>query len=221
MVRKRQKSVAVLTADIIGSTSFDSVQRRKIDQIIRRSFAETLRRFPDSFHTPFAFRITAGDEFQCVIRDIPKAFDILTYLRACAATKEVYVYFRASIGVGEIMVTRKSNPYEEDGPAFARSRRGLEELAKSKHRLTKIIVGQLELDRLLDIVLLLLDRLQEKWTVPQWEAIKWSLLGLSATRISKKIVVAHQNVTKRLRAAGWKQFKEASELLREILSKTA
>ena len=43
----------------------------------------------------------------------------------------------------------------------------------------------------------------------------------SGEEISKKLNVAHQNVTKRLLAAGWQQFKEASELLREILAKAA
>ncbi len=57
--------------------------------------------------------------------------------------------------------------------------------------------------------------------MPQWEAIKWILLGLTREEISKKLNVAHQNVTKRLLAAGWQQFKEASELLRELLANAA
>jgi hypothetical protein len=221
--RRRTRNVSVLTADIIHSTHYSSRHRRQVDQVLRRSFKEVARKFPNTVHTPLAFRITAGDEFQCVFLEVPKTFDILTYLRASAATSKVrpIISFRASIGVGEISVSGKADPYEEDGQAFVRSRRGLEQLNRPRQSLTKIVTGQPELDRLADVILLLLDRLQKSWTVPQWEAIKWSLLGLTREEISKKLNVAHQNVTKRLLAAGWQQFREASELLREILTKAA
>jgi hypothetical protein len=116
-------------------------------------------------------------------------------------------------------VSGKRSPYEEDGRAFVLSRKGLQELSKRRQSITKIVSGQPELDRIADVILHLLDRLQKGWTLPQWEAIKWSLLGLTREEIAKKLHVAHQNVTKRLIAAGWQQFKEASELLSEILRK--
>jgi len=170
-----------------------------------------------------AFRITAGDEFQCVFRDVARTFEILTYLRACVASSKVrpIIFFRASIGVGEITVTGKRNPYEQDGRAFVLSRRGLQGLHGRKQSLTKIVTGKPELDRITDVLLLLLDRLQIGWTLPQWEAIKWSLLGLTREEIATKLHVAHQSITKRLAAAGWQQFKETSELLSEILAKAA
>ncbi len=144
MARRQNRNVSVLTADIIHSTHYSPRHRRQVDQVLRRSFSEVIRKFPNAVHTPLAFRITAGDEFQCVFLDVPKTFDILTYLRASAATSKVrpIISFRASIGVGEISVSGKSNPYEEDGRAFVRSRRGLEELTKRRQSFTKIITGQ-------------------------------------------------------------------------------
>ena len=220
---RKKKHVSVLTADIIHSTHYSPSQRRQIDQVLRKAFNEVIRKYPKAVHTQLAFRITAGDEFQCVFLDIPHTFAILTYLRALVATSGVrpIIMFRASIGVGEMSVSGKFSPYEQDGQAFVRSRRGLEELNKRRHSLTKIVTGESELDRLADVILLLLDRLQKSWTVPQWEAVKWSLLGLTREQIAKKLRVAHQNVTKRLAAAGWQQFKEASEFLSEILRKAA
>src|SRR5947207_8878355 len=44
----------------------------------------------------------------------------------------------------------------------------------------------------------LADFIQQSWTVAQWEAIRWSLLGLTREAIARKLKVAHQNVTKRL-----------------------
>jgi len=219
--RRQKRNVSVLTADIVHSTRYSSVDRRKVDRVLSKSFDEILEKFPNAVHTPFAFRITAGDEFQCVFRDVSRTFDILTYLRASVAVSKVrpIIFFRASIGVGEITVGGKRSPYEEDGRAFVLSRTGLQDLSKRRQNFTKIVTGHPELDRIADVILLFLDRLQKGWTLPQWEAIKWSLLGMTREQIAKRIHVAHQNVTKRLVAAGWQQFKEGSELLSEILAK--
>lgn len=223
MPRRTKKNVSVLTADIVHSTHYSLSQRHQINQALLKSFKEIEERFPKAIYTPLAFRITAGDEFQCVFREVSQTFDILTYLRASVATSKIrpIIMFRTSIGVGKISVSGKSNPYEQDGPAFVRSRRGLEELYKTRQRLTRIVIDDLERARTMNVILLLLDRLQKNWTVPQWQAIKWSILGLTREEIAKKLHVAHQNVTKRLLAAGWQEFRLASELLREMLAKSA
>jgi len=153
-----------------------------------------------------------------VFSDVPHSFDLLTYLRASVVISDIkpLVSFRAAIGVGGISIGGKSNPYEEDGEAFVRARKGLDHLKKKK-RLTTIITEKPEIDRVADLVLSFTDRLQKGWTLPQWEAVKWTLLGLTREEISGKLNVAHQNVTKRLSAAGWQEFKEASQFLRELL----
>lgn len=220
VARKKKYQVAVLTADIIQSTRYSRLERQRLNRALLNAFDEVVRRYPKAVHTRLAFRITAGDEFQCVFSDVARTYDILTYLRATLATSrlEPFVRFRASIGVGDISVTGKSSSYEEDGEAFVRSRRGLEELEKGRQsRWTKIAIGQPETDLTADVVLNLLDYLQQGWTVPQWEAVRWSLLELTREEISKKLKVRHQNVSKRLSAAGWRQFRVASKFLGHLL----
>lgn len=220
VARKKTHQVAVLTADIIQSTRYSRLERQRLNRALLKAFDEIVRRYPKAVHTRLAFRITAGDEFQCVFSDIAKTFDILTYLRATLATSglEPIIRFRASIGVGEISVAGRSSPYEEDGEAFAHARRGLEQLEKRRHtRWTKIVTGQAELDSTADVVLTLLDYMQQGWTVPQWEAVRWSLLELTREEISKKLKVRHQSVSKRLSAAGWHQFRVASKFLGDLL----
>ncbi len=203
----RSRIVAVMTGDIIGSKRYPPKERQRLDRVLRAAFGDMERRFPGAIHTRVAFRITAGDEFQCVIRDVSRALEILTYVRAVAATGGLRppVRFRASVGVGEISVARRASPYEEDGPAFVRSRRGLDELDKmrSPKRWTKLLTGKKERDSTADAVLCLADYLFERWTVPQWEAVRWTILGHTRQGISRKLGIAHQNVTKRLLAAGW------------------
>ena len=221
MPRKSKLIVSVVTADIVHSTHYSDDSRRKINTVLKKSFDELVRTYPDSIYTPLAFRITAGDEFQCVFSNVAQTLDLLIYLRCSVAISKVrpLISFRASIGIGGMSVKAKSNPYEQDGEAFVRARRGLEQLAKRRQRLTKLITDMPEIDSAVDIVLLFLDRFQKGWTRAQWEAVKWSLLGLTREEIARKLDVAHQNVTKRLTAAGWQEFKEGTEFIRELLEK--
>ena len=218
-------AIAVLTADVVGSSRYSSADRRKLDKVIRKAFAEVERRFPNAIHTRLAFRITAGDEFQCVISDTPRALDILTYFRAVVAASGLRptVRLRAAVGIGELSTPKRQNPYEEDGPAFVHARNGLEEIAKARSplRATKLITGVSEVDTAADAVLCLTDFIQQSWTVAQWEAIRWSLLGLTRQAIARKLKVAHQNVTKRLLAAGWPHFEVAAAFLRQLIERTA
>jgi len=221
--RKKTDCVAVLTADIIHSTRYTKAERQRIDRVLMKAFTEVNRVYPRALQTKPAFRVTAGDEFQCVFADVPESFNILTYLRCVCATSGLKppLTFRASIGVGSISVSGKTSPYEEDGEAFVRSRRGLEQLEKEKRtRWTKIITGNQDADAAIDVILLLLDKMQQDWTVPQWEAVKWILAGQTREQVSKKLKVAHQNVTKRLAAAGWQAFKVSSKYLTERLRET-
>lgn len=218
---RRSTTVAVITGDIIGSSRYARLDRQRLDRVLRAAFRETERRFRGAIHTRMAFRITAGDEFQCVVADVPRVLEILTYIRAVAATGglEPPLRFRSSVGVGEISVTKRSSPYEEDGVAFVRSRRGLEDLSKGRGptRWTKLVTGHGDKDMTADTVLCLADHIFEGWTVPQWEAVRWAILGLTRQAIARKLKIAHQNVTKRLRAAGWPHLEPALSFLGQLL----
>jgi len=225
MPRRSSSIVAVITGDVVASSHYSGVDRRRLDRILRAAFRETERRFEGAIHTRMAFRITAGDEFQCVIGDVPRAFDVLTHVRAVAATAglEPPVRFRASVGVGQISVAKRSNPYEEDGPAFVRARQGLDALGgrRSPSRWTRLLTGQSGTDEAADAVLGLADHILEGWTVSQWEAVRWALLGLTRQEIARRVKVAHQNVTKRLLAAGWPHVHSAFGFLGKLLGEAA
>jgi hypothetical protein len=187
---KVPKPIAVITADIVGSSSYSPKDRRAVDRILHAAFRETERRFPKSIHTGMAFRVTAGDEFQCVIADTPQVLQILTYLRAVAATGglDPPVRFRASIGIGTLSTAKRPNPYEEDGVAFVRARRGLERLdhRRGPTRWTMLITGNEDVDVAADAVLSLADYVMEGWTVAQWGAVRWALLGFKRKEIARK-----------------------------------
>src|SRR6267142_2311130 len=213
--------VAAVTADVVGSSRYDANDRRKLDRVLRAAFREAEQRFKGVLHTRMTFRITAGDEFQFVVADVPRALHLLTYIRASVAAGglDPPARFRASLGVGELSTPKRASSYEEDGSAFLRSRRGLEDIARRRGlvRWTKIVTGTDGIDASIDAVLCLGDFIQESWTVTQWEAIRWALLGATREDIAKRLHIAHQNVTKRLLAAGCPYFADSADYVRRAL----
>lgn len=216
------RQVAVLTADVIRSSAYSAADRRRLDIVLRAAFRDAEHRFEGAIHTRMTFRITAGDEFQCVISDAVRAFDVVTYVRAVVAAGGLRppVQFRAALGVGQLSTPKRATSYEEDGTAFVRSRRGLEDLGNGRNpiRWTKLITGVAAVDRPIDTVLCLSDYMQQSWTVPQWESVRWSVVGLTREAIAKKLHIAHQNVSKRLLAAGWAYFDTGARFVRDALA---
>lgn len=207
------EAVAVLTADVVGSTRYDPVERQTLHTLLLDSFRATEKGFPDAWAAGFALRVTAGDEFQGVIATVSVAFQILVFLRSKLAlsTLPSTPELRAGIGVGSVTVSGGSSSWEQDGPAFVRSRRALESLGDSRRewRQTAIATGDRHRDDALAAVLGLCDHLQQRWTRQQWEAVHHTIGGAKTEEIGRRLGIARQNVTKRLRAAGWPAFDAA------------
>lgn len=216
---KPRSAVAVITADLVGSTRYQPRDRALITRRLRQAFVLVAKQYPQAVNTPATFRITAGDEFQWVVAAVPDAFDIVVFLRAVVAAIDVdpVVAFRASIGVGVLTVGGGASSYEQDGPAFVRSRAGLTFLGRRRSRWTALVSGEAATDRTADAVLTLLDSFQQRWTRSQWEAVRWALAGLNRTEIAARLGVAHQSASKRLIAAEWDTFAVGCGLIRELL----
>jgi hypothetical protein len=217
--------VAVLTADVILSSHYTPAARRELNASLRRSFRQVERVHDQAIFAPLTFRITAGDEFQCVFSRIESVFDAVTLLRALVATSGIrpLPVFRASIGVGEMTIVNRRDPYEADGPAFSLARTGLEEIqrARSPERWTRLATGVPERDAAVNTVLCLADGLMAAWTASQWQAIRWTLAGFKRQKIARRLAIAHQNVSKRLQAADWPRFQIAAAFVGDVLLRAA
>ena len=209
----RMETVAVLTADVVRSTRYVPVERQALHALLLTSFRAAEESFPGAWATGFALRVTAGDEFQGVIAAVSVAFQILVFLRSklalsvLSSTPEL----RAGIGVGSVTVSGGSSSWQQDGPAFVRSRRALESLGDSRRRWrqTAIATGDRQRDDALAAVFGLCDHLQQRWTRQQWEAVHHMIGGAKTEEIGRRLGIARQNVTKRLQAAGWPAFDAA------------
>ena len=217
--------LAVLTADVVASTSYDSEERRVLNQSLLDAFNELERRFPHAWAAGFSLRITAGDEFQGVIGQVAEVYRILVCLRAelaLTALKRV-PQLRAGVGLGAVTVADGLTSWEQDGPAFLRARRALTSLGRSRRdwRRTAILTGEAWRDESLAALLGLCDHIQRRWTRPQWEAVRPTVLGATSEEVARTLNIARQNVTKRLQAAGWSCFKVAVEHISSSLEQAA
>lgn len=209
--------IAVVTADIVGSSRYAATARRNVDHVLRAGFRETRRAYKNALRGRLSFRITAGDEFQWIVEDPAKALETLTYLRAVVASSapKLRLHFRAAIGIGEIAVRGKGDTYEQDGIAFVRARQGLEAFSgrRGATRWTTITTGQETTDRTVDAILSIADFHFSRWSPEQWEAIRWTLHGESREAIAKRLRISTEAVRKRLKTAGWPNLEPALRLV--------
>jgi hypothetical protein len=221
--------VAAVTCDIQGSSRYPSQDRRVVHQALESGFLLVASRYPQAVHAPSAFKVVQGDEFQFVLSDPARAYEILVFYRAVAAMTEVKpaLSFRASIGVGTLSVSQGQSPYAMDGEAFHRSREGLELFNRNRSRKpgaprrhTRIRTGRTEDDGFFDLVLMYQDMLEASWTLAQWEAVRWILELETYEQIAARIGIKYQNVQKRLRAANWRQFHRGMQALEARLRNT-
>lgn len=212
--------VAVVTADLLGSRRYSRKARAELDRTIRQSFAArrlggALRQFKPA---ATGFHITVGDEFQFVTDDFAHVVPFITHLRARLARLPLQPRpaFRAAIGIGSVTLVRSVNAYEQDGPAFVRARDGLDALkalTRGRGQRTIVATGQPARDREFSAVLALMDHVQARWTTAQFEAVDLTLQGAILLEAAAKLGIRHQNVSKRLRAAGWYEFNQAQDLV--------
>lgn len=217
------KIVAAVTCDIVRSQRYSTAVRKRIDSILKKEFAKVYKAYPNVIHTPTSFNITVGDEFQFVLSKFEKAYELTIFYRALVALADItpMVSFRSSIGIGEIAVENKKDSYSQDGRAFHRSRDGLNFFRSQKFRgrsRTKIVTGDKGLDETLDLILMYQDLLEEKWTRPQWEAIRWRLMLPTYEEIAGKLGIAYQNVQKRLKAGNWEEFSKGMDFIEKVLT---
>lgn len=219
-----QQPICVVTCDIVASRQYQEAERRAVDSLVPQRLEETARILGVSTHTPMSFRTTAGDEFQYVLDEPEQALRFVVLHRCLVglAKFDNPVGFRASLGLGSFAVDSVTSTYQMDGIAFHLSRKGLERLvipsgARKQRRLTQLVVGHPLLDKAFDTVLMYMDMLEAGWSRAQREAAAWRLQQLTYEQIGERIGISYQNVQKRLRAAGWREFEGGLEFVESII----
>ncbi|TEB07426.1 hypothetical protein Psch_00979 [Pelotomaculum schinkii] len=194
------KRITVVTADIINSKK----NTEFLDATIERL---KFLKLP-SIITPFS--VSRGDEIQGVIEGWLKYPEIIRYLRYFCRPLQI----RVGIGIGFIEEELiRDDSWKMNGNAFYLARAALEDVEKIKGALTITKTGTNEFDAFINCIWLLIDAVQKKWTVKQWEAVNEYEQSGTYEEASKALGISMQNVEKRCRAAQWKQLKHAEKTL--------
>lgn len=203
---------AVITADVIGSKKLFS------EGYSKDSFNESAYRFNHAMSRCLLtrFTISRGDEIQGVIlnpEDIPEVTRNLRYFFLPAK-------LRIGIGIGTVdEPVVYENSWEMDGQAFHRAREALDAVKDIRVSCTRIVSGYSDTDSTADVIFLLIDAIESKWTLPQWEAV-YSYETCGTYRAAGEMLgVAAQNVAKRCKAAMWNSVKEGERHISRILGK--
>lgn len=207
---------AVVTADIVGSSSIpDLVERR--DQAL-----ETLSiRHLENHRVLGRYTVTAWDEFQNVLEfpwDLP---DVIWDLQlSFRPTLEV----RIGVGIGEIQeLPGPETAINEvsSGDAFLRAREAVERMAKSeseKYPLrTLVCSADPDLDRILNLDFMLIDTLLANLSDRQWETTREYHATGHLGRAAERLAVNASTVSRNLQRGFYWQLLDARRQLRELL----
>jgi hypothetical protein len=201
MEEKRPETYCAVIADVVQSRSLpDRLDfQRKLLALVES--ADTL--LPPG-EVASRFVVTAGDEFQGLLRTPAPAYDFLVALESALERGR----FRMGVGFGGLATDLKPVCLGMDGPAFHRARAALQGCKDSGHTLT-FRLGNPETDELLTSYATLLERVRLSWTPRQWAQIK--LVGAygDQSSVARALGVSKAAVAKALKSAGWRPYQKA------------
>lgn len=201
--------IAVLTADLVDSTSYDEELLDKVLTTLKDEFEVLNRLYPTEQPE---FRIFRGDSFQGIISQPKNALRIALQIKT--VVNQIHFKqknrnnaypkladFRTAIGIGT-MDYEGETVSESNGQAFRFSGRTLDEM-KSESQKTRIKTVDDEVDDEFNTSFFLMDMLLEKWTTASAEVVYFLLQGMKEREIAEKLNISQSAVNQRKKASGW------------------
>ncbi|MDD5556860.1 MAG: SatD family protein [bacterium] len=216
----KNRPIAVITADIVGSTRHDTKNREMLRRLVQRVLSKINKTYQKELVLPIT--VTLGDEFQGVVSPPWKALTLADRLRGlmCCGEKKLAVELYLSIGIAHGTIKKKQESRMQEGIAFYLSRRGIDALKESRFRRTKLLTQSEDIDEVADLILSYQDMILSSWTPAQWQAILMRDQGLILKHIGRGLGVAYQNIQKRLKAANWEYYMRGRSYLTDLLRRT-
>lgn len=203
------KTYAVLTGDIAGSSRYDPKELKTVMQNIRKWSEDFSRTCPGLICGKLdVFR---GDGWQMLLADWRKAMRVAVFMRAIVkADEKLRPDTRIAIGIGSVDRTtlKLEKISESTGEAFQRSGRALKDIRKpfmmawAKHDWDQEGAGLS--DRFFAGALGLLDEIISRWKPGQAQSVARALVGKQQEQIAKELMISQPVVSKSLNSAGWR-----------------
>ena len=213
--------VAVVTADLIGSSSHDSETREEVLGVIKSESKKL---------TDAVFELYRGDSFQGIIYDVPLALEKVLQIKTAvnrlrfddrikkAKPKKIRADFRVAIGIGE-QSFRSDSVGESDGAAFQYSGRQLDTM-KSKGRIITLTTKHQNINDEFNVSLQFLEELMEGWSIASAEVIYYLLQGYKEVAIAKELGISQAAVNFRKKAAGWDLIVLLLDRYKQVIQKS-
>lgn len=194
----RQRLAAVLTGDIISSSTIKPARREKLLEAMQKAMLKAKTILPD-----FKPELFQGDSFQGYTAAAPQlALRATLYIITYMAAEEFGM--RISVGIGDLSF-ETGNSMTSDGTAFRHSGRNME-ILKKKDLLIAIGTDDPEVQAEWEVHTASLNLLLNRCTPLQAEAILQMLEKKTQQEAADTLKVKQPAIQQRLQAAGWTVF---------------
>lgn len=204
-------NAAVITADIVNSTSLSAAAHKKLI----KQFEVLLNGHIHEFYR--------GDSFQALIKSPKDALPLLLQLRAAAIrfpqqNIKLKTDIRASIGIGKIKLPIRTLKTQTD-EAFVLSGRAFDQIKTDQHLAICCHEEDITLNLAFNVLAQFIDYLFSRMSLKQAEVVFELLLNRTQTETAKRLKKSQATIHKHTQAAGWP---EVEKLLKEyqLLVKT-
>ncbi|MCB2197703.1 MAG: SatD family protein [Bacteroidetes bacterium] len=213
---------AVLTGDIVNFSKLKVSERNTVLKSLKDIFHYILSVDKGVAKLNSSYEIFRGDSFQLIVENKEHALRYCLLIRS--GLRALYDNHipdlcdaKIAVGIGNVDYIGKSLA-ESDGDAFRYSGRELDKLGKKER--TVIKTDNPEVNRELEVELVLLDSIIVNWTFLQSRAVYEKLLESKQSIIAKKLGITRGGVSLRLSSASWyavetllKRYQELSKRL--------
>ena len=205
--------VAVLTGDIIASTSLSDEARGRLPDAIQAVAERMTRSFPA--YLPYALDFFRGDSWQWLVVPPGKSLRMAIFMRSLLlnALPQETLDTRIAIGIGAIKSIPEGDLARGDGEAFRISGELLGQFGRGDRLRVRLAVRmEHTYGEALDIVARLIDQQMCQWTKKQAHAISGAILGYTQHESARHWFspsISQQAVAQHLERAGWRTL-EAS-----------
>ncbi len=218
---KNTLKYAVITGDVVNSSSLTSNERELVLDFIKKIFKRIEKEEGRIKELKENYVITRGDSFQIVVKDLKMILKYTILLRAglkglINKNLSQLCDTRISIGVGSVDYWGNSIS-ESDGDAFRYSGRAFDKF-KNKERL-RIKTDEEELDDELNVYFMLLNSIISDWTNLRAQIIYEKILEPKQKSIANKLDISASVVSRRLNSAHWNSVEILLNRFEKIFNK--
>ncbi len=212
--------VAVLTADLINSTSYEKTFLKEVVTVLKTEFDSI------SKEQKAMFIIFRGDSFQGIVKHPEDALQIALRLKAAVLKVQdptqkksnmPVADVRIAIGIGEADYNEKAIS-ESNGEAFHYSGHTLDTM-KAENKKLSLKTGNENINNEFKVSLKFLDSLTDKWSIASAEVVYYLLKGMKEQQIANLLKRSQAAINLRKKAAGWEEVQLLLHRFNQVFSK--